>query len=688
MTLARGKKLNNNRYIIGQELGRGGFGVTYKAWDNQENKLVVIKVVHDYFQSADDYQSYLQRFKREIKILQELKTKHKLNAHILEWHDSFVEKIANRNVDCLVTEFIPGNNLYNFIKIQGRLTEVQAIKIAHQIGSALQILHKEHFDQSETLVHRDVHPGNIILGDNGEAVLIDFGLSRHIADHDHSTVTIAGNPKFAPCEQMIVGSTKPTVDIYSLAATLYYTLTKKCPPNYLERYENHDWLKFPDQIPEISNQLKAAILKGLEFKPDNRPQSIEAWLKLLPQAEQFNPTKPISSKPHEISVSPSKSEPTSKKLVIYSIAATVAMFGLGIWGLLNQHKLQIKIEEHTQLQQRYRHLNDLIENKTNRKTSTLKSIRERGHLICGIDGDIPGFSYLDVIKDIYFGLDVDICKAIAAAIFTDPSDKVKYVEVNAEERFAELKKGNIDILSRNTTVTLGRDFHEGVEFAPIIFYDQQGIMVRKDSGIEELEDFQGKKICVEKSTTAEANIKALTKTRNIQVEIKSVGIRYVAYQRYYDKICQGIIADQSQLVAKISKRGDVNNHRRLRLDKPLSKEPLAPVIIENDPDWYDMVEWTVFALIEAEELGITQDNVEAMRRSDNPKVRCFLGVDTNCHFGAILGLSNDFAARIIKHVGNYGEIYERNLGQYDLFNNRGYNQLWKDGGLLYSPPFF
>ena len=704
MTLARGKKLHNNRYTIEQELGRGGFGVTYKAWDSQENKIVVIKVVHDYFQSTDEYQNYLRRFKREIAILQNLKTNYQLNSHILEWYDSFVEKIGDRNVDCLVTEFIPGNNLYNFIHIQDILTEAQVVKIAHQIGSALQILHNENFNQSENLVHRDVHPGNIILRDNGDAVLIDFGLSRKITDHDHSMLTIAGNPKFAPCEQMISGSSKPTVDIYSLAATLYYALTKKCPPHYIERYENHDWFKCSDSLPGISEQLKAAILKGLEFKPENRPQSIEAWLNLLPKPEQFISTQPINNILSEISVVEIKAKSTSKKLVVYSFLTTIAMFGLGFWGFFSQQTSQSQIDELNQdyqqkvtnykqqvanyeqeiqdLKQEYRNLN--IQER--RDQSILDSIRERGNLICGIDGNIPGFSDVNS-QGVYSGLDVDICKAVAAAIFADPTNKINYEQVDTDERFAKLKQGYIDILTSNTTWTLGRDFQKGVEFAPIIFYDQQRIMVRKDSGIERLEDFQDQKICVEKGTTAQTNIKAIIEEKNLQVEIKLGKFPDATYELYYDGDCQGIIADQSQLITKTIEEENISNHTLLELDQTLSKEPLAPVVIENDPNWFDVVQWTIFALIEAEELGITQDNVESMQESEDLRVRCFLGVDNNCNFGESLGLSNDFAARIIKDVGNYGEIYKRNLGEYELLKDRGNNQLHRDGGLLYSPPF-
>jgi len=316
-------------------------------------------------------------------------------------------------------------------------------------------------------------------------------------------------------------------------------------------------------------------------------------------------------------------------------------------------------------------------------TSRSYIVKNRGKLICGVEGGIPGFSYVDQNGD-YSGIDVDICKAVAAALFDDPN-AVEYRNLDSTERFTALNGGEVDMLSRNTTWTISRDTNVGLEFAPTTFYDGQGMMVRADSEVKSLEDLQDKSICVEAGTTTELNLTDNLRQRNVEAETLTFQQADPAYAAYAEERCDGMTSDKSQLLSRRSTLPSPNDH--IILDVTMSKEPLGPVTKNNDSAWFDIVKWVTYALIEAEELGITQANVDDLKQnSEDPTIRRFLGVDGD--LGEGLGLSNDFAYRVIKNVGNYGEVYNRNLGEESQFKlPRGMNDLWTNGGLLYSPPF-
>ncbi|MCL2930796.1 MAG: amino acid ABC transporter substrate-binding protein [Trichodesmium sp. MAG_R03] len=321
--------------------------------------------------------------------------------------------------------------------------------------------------------------------------------------------------------------------------------------------------------------------------------------------------------------------------------------------------------------------------KTQQVTSRSDIVKNRGKLICGVEGGIPGFSYVDQNGN-YSGIDVDICKAVAAALFDNPN-AVEYRNLDSTERFTALNGGEVDMLSRNTTWTISRDTNVGLEFAPTTFYDGQGMMVRADSGVKSLEDLQDKSICVEAGTTTELNLTDNLRQRNVEAETLTFQQADPAYAAYAEGRCDGMTSDKSQLLSRRSTLPSPNDH--VILDVTMSKEPLGPVTKNNDSAWFDIVKWVTYALIEAEELGITQANVDDLKQnSEDPTIRRFLGVDGD--LGEGLGLSNDFAYRVIKNVGNYGEVYNRNLGEESQFKlPRGMNDLWTNDGLLYSPPF-
>jgi general L-amino acid transport system substrate-binding protein len=316
--------------------------------------------------------------------------------------------------------------------------------------------------------------------------------------------------------------------------------------------------------------------------------------------------------------------------------------------------------------------------------SRLNAVKNRKNLICGVSGQLPGFSFVDSSGN-YSGLDVDVCRAIAAALFDNPS-AVEFRQLNTKERFTALQTGEVDILSRNTTSTMSRDTSVGLNFAPVVFYDGQGMMVRKDSNIKTLSDLKGKAICTQTGTTNEQNLADQMRKRGItykSVVFEDVNTTYATYQQGR---CDAITSDKSQLISRRTTLPKPEDH--IILEEALSQEPLAPAVADGDAKWADTVRWVVNTVIKAEELGINSQNVEQLKTTTkDPETRRLLGVEGD--LGQGIGLTPDFGERIIKHVGNYGEIYDRNLGAKTKLNlpRDKRNQPWTKGGLLYSPPF-
>ena len=311
----------------------------------------------------------------------------------------------------------------------------------------------------------------------------------------------------------------------------------------------------------------------------------------------------------------------------------------------------------------------------------LATILERGELICGVNGSLAGFSFLEE-DGTNTGFDADFCRAVAAAVLGDP-DKVEFRALNADARGPALQTGEVDVLIRNTTWTVTRDTTWGL-FAPTTFYDGQAIMVNADLGATTIEDLATATICVQSGTTTELNLTdrmrelGIEYTPNVFAEIDPT------YAAYEEGACDAVTSDRSQLVSRRTAFADPDAH--VILDDVLSKEPLGPVVPLGDDQWFNVVKWVVYATIEAEEQGITQDNVEEMTSSENPVVARLLGAEGE--LAAMLGLENDWVVTMIGAVGNYGEIYDRNLGPDTAFNlERGLNTLWTEGGLLYAPPY-
>ncbi len=313
--------------------------------------------------------------------------------------------------------------------------------------------------------------------------------------------------------------------------------------------------------------------------------------------------------------------------------------------------------------------------------STLEQVMERGNIICIGNAAAPGFGFVDEAGN-FSGFDIDFCRALAAAIFGDP-EAYEIRPATASERFSVLTAGEGDVLIRNTTDTMTRDTDLGGDFAPTTFYDGQGIMVRAADGITSLEDLAGGSVCVATGTTTELNLADVMAARGIEYEPVVFEGNDESVAAYETGRCDAFTTDKSGLTGRRAVLEDPTAH--VILDETLSKEPLAPMVRHGDNQWEDIVRWVVYATFLAEEMGVSSANVDSMRESSDPNIRRLLGVDGE--FGAKIGLDNDWSYNVIKMVGNYAEIYARNLGpDTDFYIPRGLNQSWVNGGLLYAPP--
>ncbi|NJN47684.1 MAG: amino acid ABC transporter substrate-binding protein [Candidatus Competibacteraceae bacterium] len=313
--------------------------------------------------------------------------------------------------------------------------------------------------------------------------------------------------------------------------------------------------------------------------------------------------------------------------------------------------------------------------------STLDDVKKRGSIQCGVSTGIPGFSMADD-KGVWRGLDVDLCRAVAAAVFGD-ADKVTYLPLTTEERFEALQDGKIDILSRNTTWNMTRDTSMGISFAGINYFDGQGFMVRKAQGVRSALELNGVSVCVTKNTTNELNLKEYFTIHQMQYRPVYVETPEAARQAYEEKQCDVLTSDQSQLYALRTLFGNPNDS--VVLPEFISKEPLGPAVRQGDHAWLNIVKWSLFTLVNAEEEGVSSLNVDRVKQNaTNPMIRHLLGLEGNA--AKQLGLGEDWAYNIIKQVGNYGESFDRNVGlNSPLKMQRGQNALWTNGGLMYVP---
>lgn len=312
---------------------------------------------------------------------------------------------------------------------------------------------------------------------------------------------------------------------------------------------------------------------------------------------------------------------------------------------------------------------------------TLADVKAKGFIQCGVAPSTPGFAAADSSNN-WAGLDVDYCRAIAAAIFNDPS-AVRYTPLSSTERFTALSAGEVDLLSRTTTWTMSRDTQLGIKFAGTTYYDGQGFMVHKDLGVASVKDLGGATVCIEKGTTTELNAADYFAANSLEYNPVTFEAEDETVKAFLDGRCDVFTTDSSALAGERATFPVPADF--IILPEIISKEPLALVVRQGDDTWFNIVRWTYYATLEAEELGVSSANVDEMLGSDNPSIKRLLGVEGD--FGTPLGLTKDWAYQIIKQVGNYSEIFEKNVGPNSpLGLPRGLNALWKDGGLQYSPP--
>ena len=316
---------------------------------------------------------------------------------------------------------------------------------------------------------------------------------------------------------------------------------------------------------------------------------------------------------------------------------------------------------------------------------TLATVRERGTLKCAGNAGLVGFGFLNPDTNEITGFDVDLCKAVAAAVYGEGgAENVEIIPTTGTSRFPTLQSGDADLLVRNTTWTISRDTSLGLDFGPTTFYDGQGMMVRADSGIETLEDLEGGSVCVQAGTTTEKNLADVYRALDVEIDIQVFPDNAATTAAYQNEQCDGFTTDKSGLVATQSTFDDPSAH--VILEATMSKEPLGPAWRHGDNNWGDIITWTTYCVIQAEESGVTSANVDDMLGSDDPTIQNLLGVSGE--LGQALGLDNDFCYQAIAQVGNFGEMYDRHLGpDTNIKLARGINAQYTDGGLIYAPPF-
>jgi general L-amino acid transport system substrate-binding protein len=312
---------------------------------------------------------------------------------------------------------------------------------------------------------------------------------------------------------------------------------------------------------------------------------------------------------------------------------------------------------------------------------TLKAVKERGTLVCGVSNGLLGFSSADE-KGSWTGFDVDACRAVAAAVFND-ADKVQFVALQTEERFSALQGSKIDLLARNATWTISRESSLGLLFTAVTYYDGQGFLVRRDRKTDSALELDGAKVCTLAGTTTELNLTDYFHANHMRYTVLTFATPDESAKAYDGGQCDALTSDISQLHSTRLKLAHPDDH--VILPEVISKEPLAPAVRQGDDQWFNIVKWSMFAMLDAEELGVSQKTIADALKSDKPEVRRLVGAEGN--FGEELGLTNDWATRIVTLVGNYGEVFDRNLGTGSKLGiPRGLNGLWNNGGIQYAPP--
>ena len=714
----------SGRFTDIRPIGRGAFGQVYAARDNL-GRAVAVKEARP---SSQTFEVALDRFEREAQIQAALHDPHIISVYSLETDPQTQERY-------LVCEYAPGGSLADFLESHSVLSEQNAVRVALDICAALETT------SSHQIVHADIKPSNILLVTNAQgqitgAKLSDFGIAQDRTTR-RATISLntpaAGTPLYmAPEQSNPLNLLDVRTDMYALGVTLWEMLTKEDYKPLLAR-------GVPDlrrYNPAASPLIAEVIRKATQTQPADRygtPGEMADALRAVQRSAQpvyvrtngpavaGSVAASVGSTPPTQQVQPPRRSscltPILGALLVLALLLIAALLfagdrGRGLVGLAaaatDTPVATVAPTRRPTIEEFDPTSTPMLATSTAEPgtpaaepapttvaaaptaavttTTLLQKVKARGRLVCGVNADLRGFGYYDNVRQNWSGFDIDFCHSIAAAIFGD-AHAVEFVATSSEDRFEAIRSGKVDVLFRNTTWTAERDTKEQLDFGPTTFHDGQGFMVRKNSNITKIADLAGKKICVEGSTTTEQNLRDQFAALNIAFTPLVFTTVDETYGNYDSGACDAVTSDRSQLAVQRQtlKTPDDN----VLLNDILSREPLGPAFIQNDSQWHDIVSWTVVATIYGEEQGVTKANVASVRdTTTNPNIKRLLGTEGT--LGQDLGIPNDFGFKIIQQVGNYEDIYNRNLGPSTPFNlDRGPNKAWNrgDGGVLSSPPF-
>jgi len=703
MPLSVGHVLNN-RYRIVNLLGQGGFGAVYKAWDLNLERPCAVK------ENLDTTDEARSQFRREARMLADL-DHHNLPNVI----DHFY---LTGQGQYLVMDYVEGEDLQSKLdKQSGKpLPEDDVLGWIDQVCDALIYLH----EQNPPVIHRDIKPANIRITPDGKAILVDFGIAKLFTP---GSMTLTGarayTPGFASPEQQGCKGTDVLSDVYSLGATTYSLLTTVVPPSATDIISGMEPPPTPvEQInPNVSPRVGQTVLDALQLNRDQRTASVLEFKIALNTAARI-PTRPAwlpwvggimavlllvigSYVIFSLINSGGGDGDAAGTTLARSGTQTFQAQAVLLTGTPQsptatpEPETETPTPEATETQEITVTATPDLEAtaeaeavggeeavETITRGAILDRVKERGKLVCGGRTNLIGFGYMDEAGN-KIGFDIDLCRAVAAAVLGDP-EAVEIVPLTAADRGPALQTAEVDMLSRNVTWTSSRDAQWG-NFTTITFYDGQSFMVPVDSGIKTIEDMDGASVCVTSGTTTEKNLADVFRQRGLDYEAVIFEETASVYGAYEEGRCDVITSDRSQLAAV--REGFANPEDHEVLDITISKEPLTAAVPHGDDQWFDIVKIVIFALINAEELGVTQMNVETMKNSEFIYVRRLLGQEYDWGYSD-LGLDQEALANAIMAVGNYGEIYDRYMGPNGIAFTlpRGPNELYSNGGLIYAPP--
>ncbi len=712
-------------------IGQGASGQVYAARDNLGRSVAVKEALP----TSQSFQETLARFEKESKLQAGLDHPNIVRVYYLDVDPATQEHY-------LVCEYANGGSLAQYLETYGILTESQAIKVALDICVALELT------STSGIVHCDIKPLNILLftnthGQINTAKLADFGVAQEravLGKTVAASTSYPGTPLYmAPEQANTTNVLDVRTDIYALGITLFEMLTLK---EYKLLPAQPGPPKLRDYNPLASPGIAAVIQRAVQDDPRRRyqtPPDMAGDLRaVLAGAAAGAPTEVATAPPSAAATPAPAASPTQPArrsgggfapmlliiLLVFGVLGGLYYLrrsllpGLGAAGGSAAGSTALPSATASSSASAPAGIPSALpigaataaaapaQTAVPAQIPILQKVRARKRLICGTGGALPGFSYVDPdtqnpASADWSGFDVDFCRALAAAIF-GTKDAVEFVKVSTEQRFNAVLDGQVDVLFRNTTWTSQRDTGIkrgtlGLDFAPTTFYDGQGLLVRADAKVNRAADLAGQTICVARGTTTESNLVDYFRQIGTSIITRTFDTTEQVYQNYAARGCAAVSSDRSQLFVEqnCSRSGKFKNCLPLNpdehkvIDEVMSKEPLGPVIVDDDSQWRDIVSWTIFATIYADEVGVDQAHVaEQVQSTTDRRIKALLGIEGTT--GQNLGLENTFAVNIVREVGNYSEIYKRNLIDTQLIpGDPGPNKAWSKGvgGSLSSPPF-